>query len=257
MPDPENDLAPEMVLIPEGPFLMGSEDGLDNEKPVHRVWVDSFMMGKIPVTNGDYRIFLQETHAQEPPFLLEKMFSHPDKPVVGVSWHDASAYCHWLSQNTGKQFRLPTEAEWERAARGGMEGKKYPWGDEPPSERPYLGYDLETGGPEQVGRNEPTGFGLYDMSEGVHEWCSDFYDPNYYQISPERNPLGPPCGQRKVSRGGSWRHRIKFSRCTARSSLNPAFKYADYGFRLAMSLEHRTPIQVNSDTGHPAGDGPT
>lgn len=225
-----------MVSIPEGPFLMGSEDGPDNEKPPHRVWVDGFMIGKFPVTNAEYRIFVAESGVPQPPFWSEEMFSHPQKPVVGVSWVDATAYCAWLSKNAGKNFRLPTEAEWERAARGESGGKKYPWGDEPPWERPYPGYDLETGGPQRVGLNEPNAFGLYDMSEGVHEWCSDFYDADYYRYSPERNPQGPPSGQRRSSRGGSWRHRIKFSRCAARSSLPPAFRYADYGFRVAMSL---------------------
>jgi formylglycine-generating enzyme required for sulfatase activity len=199
--------------------------------------VNGFMMGKFSVTNKEYGIFVEETGAQQPPFWREAMFSHPDKPVVGVSWHDAVCYCGWLTDRIGKPFRLPTEAEWERAARGGKEGEKYPWGDELPSEKIYPGYDVETGGPERVGFNEPNGFGLYDMSASVHEWCGDFYDSNYYQISPEKNPLGPSSGLRKVSRGGSWRHHVKFSRCAARSSLNPAFKYADYGFRVAMSLE--------------------
>ncbi len=226
----------EMVVIPEGAFLMGSEDGADNEKPVHRVWVDSFMIGKFPVTHAQYKIFFAETDSPEPSFWSEEMFSHPDKPVVGTSWHDAVAYCDWLSRRAGHRFRLPTEAEWERAARGQSEGKKYPWGDEPPWERPFSGYDLETEGPQRVGLNEPNEFGLYDMSEGVHEWCSDYYDPGYYRNSPERNPQGPPSGQRRASRGGSWRHRIKFSRCAARSSLNPSFKYADYGFRVAMNI---------------------
>jgi len=227
---------PARVSIPEGFFLMGSEDGPDNEKPLHRVWVDSFLIGKFPVTNREYKIFVEESGFQEPPFWSEEMFSRPEKPVVGASWHDAVAYCDWLSKRTGHHFRLPTEAEWERAARGGREGKQYPWGDEPPWERSYPGYDLDTGGPQRVGLNEPNGFGLYDMSEGVHEWCSDFYDPSYYQNSPERNPQGPPSGKRRASRGGSWRHRIKFSRSAARSSLPPTFRYADYGFRLAMSL---------------------
>ena len=232
----KKEFMPALISIPEGDFLMGSEDGKDNEKPAHRVWVNGFMMGKFPVTNKEYEIFVEETGAQQPPFWLEAMFSHPDKPVVGVSWHDAVCYCDWLTDRIGKPFRLPTEAEWERAARGGKEGEKYPWGDELPSEKIYPGYDVETGGPERVGLNEPNGFGLYDMSASVHEWCGDFYDSNYYQISPEKNPLGPSSGLRKVSRGGSWRHHVKFSRCAARSSLNPAFKYADYGFRVAMSL---------------------
>ena len=113
---------------------MGSDDGMDNEKPVHRVWVDGFLMGKFPVTNREYNIFVADKCAEEPPFWSEPMFSHPEKPVVGVSWHDATAYCNWLSERTENKFRLPTEAEWERAARGGKEGKKYPWGNEPPRE---------------------------------------------------------------------------------------------------------------------------
>jgi len=231
----EKEFIPNIVPIPEGQFLMGSEEGMDNEKPAHRVWVDGFLMGKFPVTNREYKIFVADKRAEEPPFWSEPMFSHPEKPVVGVSWHDAAAYCNWLSERTGKKFRLPTEAEWERAARGGKEGRTYPWGDETPEARGYSGYDVERGGPERVGAYDPNGFGLYDIGASVHEWCSDFYDANYYRISPERNPLGPPSGVRKVSRGGSWRHRVKFSRSAARSSLNPAFKYADYGFRVAMT----------------------
>ena len=215
---------------------MGSENGMDNERPIHRVWLDAFMIARFPVTNRDYRTFVEETGTPEPPFWSEKMFCHPDKPVVGVTWHNAMDYCDWLSRISGKHCRLPTEAEWERAALGGLEGKLYPWGNEHPSNRPFPGYDLETGGPERVGQSGSNGFGLYDMAEGVHEWCSDFYDPSYYHNSPERNPQGHPSGKRRVSRGGSWRHRIKFSRCSARSSLNPSFRYADYGFRLAMSL---------------------
>jgi formylglycine-generating enzyme required for sulfatase activity len=232
----KKEFIPDMVLIAAGDFLMGSEEGMDNEKPVHRVWVEGFMMGKFPVTNKEYKCFVDKTGAVAPPFWSEKTFAHAEKPVVGVNWHDAVAYCVWLSRRSGKKLRLPTEAEWERAARGGIEGRKYPWGDELPSEHASPGYDLESGGPERVGLHEPNGFGLYDMCASVHEWCNDFYDPNYYWMSPDRNPPGASSGQRMVSRGGSWRHRIKFSRCAARSSLNPALRYADYGFRLAIDV---------------------
>ena len=227
---------PDIVVIPESFFLMGSEHGQENERPCHRIWVDRFALGKFPVTNREYKVFVAETQAAASPFWSDPMVAADDQPVVGVNWHDATAYCRWLSQRTGKEFRLPSEAEWERAARGKLEGALYPWGDEPPSERPYAGCDPKTGGPARVGANEPNDFGLYDMSEGVHEWCADFYDYNYYRYSPERNPQGPASGQRRVSRGGSWRHRIKFSRCAARSSLPPSFKYADYGFRVALTL---------------------
>jgi formylglycine-generating enzyme required for sulfatase activity len=231
-----SDALAKMITIPAGAFLMGSEEGQENEMPRHRVWLDSFAIGKFPVTNEEYRIFVENTHATAPPFWSETMFVNPRQPVVGVSWDDATAYCNWLQERLGQPFRLPSEAEWERAARGGREGALYPWGDEPPWLRPYPGCDPLTGGPQPVGLNEPNDFGLYDMSEGVHEWCGDYYDYHYYLYSPERNPRGPPNGQRCASRGGSWRHRIKFSRCAARSSLPLDFKYADYGFRLALTL---------------------
>ena len=225
-----------IIIIPSGPFLMGSEQGQENERPCHWVWVDSFGIGRFPVTNREYGEFLTATANPPPPFWCDPIFSAPQQPVVGVNWNEAMAYCRWLSDLSGQIFRLPTEAEWERAARGGREGAQYPWGDQPPEEKSYLGCDPTTGGPTRVGVNEPNDFGLHDMSEGVHEWCSDFYDYHYYRNSPERNPQGPPTGQRRSSRGGSWRHRIKFSRCAARSSLPPSFHYADYGFRLALTI---------------------
>lgn len=224
-----------MITIPAGFFLMGSDTGPENERPRHRVWLDSYGMAKFPITNREYQIYVDHCHATAAPFCSTKMFADPDQPVVGVSWHDAIAYCAWLSARTGRRFRLPSEAEWERAARGGRQDALYPWGDEPPWERPYAGCHSTTGGPQPVGSNEPNDFGLYDMSEGVHEWCSDYYGYDYYRDSPERNPQGPVSGVRRASRGGSWRHRIRFSRCAARSSLPPDFRYSDYGFRVTLT----------------------
>jgi formylglycine-generating enzyme len=229
------DAMPEMMVIPASFFLMGSDAGPENEMPRHRVWLDSFAVAKFPVTNREYKIYVEDCQARAAPFWSETMFADPEQPVVGVSWQDAIAYCAWLRARTGEAFRLPSEAEWEKAARGRRQDTLYPWGDDPPCERPYSGYNTTTGGPQRVGMNEPNDFGLYDMSEGVHEWCSDYYDYHYYGYSPERNPQGPPSGLRRASRGGSWRHRIKFSRCAARSSLPPDFKYSDYGFRLALT----------------------
>jgi len=215
---------------------MGCEDGQENEQPVHQVWIDTFKIAKFPVTNRDYRVFVEDTRTPEPPFWSEGMFCHPDKPVVGVNWFNAVAYYEWLGQRVGALVRRPTEAEWEKAARGGKEGEKYPWGNDSPKDHPYPGYDRVAGGPERIGLGEPNGFGLFDMSEGVHEWCSDFYDPQYYLYSPEKNPPGPDSGERRASRGGSWRHHVKFSRCAARSSLIPSFHYSDYGLRVVMSF---------------------
>jgi formylglycine-generating enzyme required for sulfatase activity len=228
--------APDIVIVPAGSFVMGSDGGQENERPCHLVWLDRFGIGRFPVTNREYRAFVEETQRAEPRFWLDPMFGGETQPVVGLGWDDALAYCAWLSERIGEKFRLPTEAEWERAARGGRESALYPWGDEPPSEKQFIGCDPRTGGPANVGVNEPNDFGLFDMSENVHEWCADFYDYHYYQCSPEHNPRGPSFGTRRVSRGGSWRHRIKFSRCAARSSLPPSFKYADYGFRVAQTI---------------------
>jgi len=149
---------------------------------------------------------------------------------------DAVSYCEWFSRDTGRRCRLPTEAEWECAARGGAEGKRYPWGDDAPQLQPDYGTRW-VDGPEPVAQRPPNAHGLYDMCENVHGWCSDWYGADYYSVSPARNPRGAETGSRRVSRGGSWRHQIKISRCAARSSIPPAFHYTDYGFRIACDSE--------------------
>ena len=226
---------PSLVRIPAGWFLMGSESGQDNERPVHRVWIDAFLLAAHQVTNADFARFLAATGAIPPPFWREPNFSRLEQPVVGVSWHEAVRYCQWLSAATESRFRLPTEAEWERAARGGVERSLFPWGDNEPQSLPNYAARWKAG-PEPVGQSAPNGLGLFDVCTNVHEWCSDWFDQNYYSVSPERNPPGPETGQRRASRGGSWRHHIKVSRCSARSSIPPEFQYADYGFRLACDL---------------------
>ena len=224
-------ITPQVVTIPAGWFLMGSDAGQDAERPVHRVYVDAFAMATTQVTNEEYGRFLNATGRERPPFWNDPNFNEPRQPVVAVSWFDAVAYCEWLSAETGEVCRLPTEAEWERAARGGVDGHLFPWGDESPQSRPRYG-ELWQNGPEPVGQSEPNAYGLYEMCENVHEWCSDWFAPDYYAISPERNPQGAEKGERRSSRGGSWRHHIKISRCSTRSSIPPEFQYADYGFRV-------------------------
>src|SRR6266446_4159752 len=153
---------PALVRIPAGWFLMGCDAGQDNEKPVHRVWVDEFLLAARQVTNADYGRSLRDAASLSlPPYWSDPAFNHPEQPVVGVSWYEAIRYCEWLSTNTGGKFRLPTEAEWERAARGGHKdadaGALFPWGDAPPQSLP--GYSDRCAGhwktgPEPVGRAE-------------------------------------------------------------------------------------------------------
>ena len=199
---------------------MGQEDGRDDERPVHRVTLASFRLSRLPVTNADFAAFR--------PF----EFTNAALPVTSVSWFEASEYCAWLSSQWGIGLRLPTEAEWEFAARGGLEQSRYPWGNAPPETR--AGYAARwLRGPEPVGTAEPNAYGLFDLCENVHEWCSDWYGQDYYSESAVENPQGPATGLRRASRGGAWRHHIKIARCAARSSLPPDFRYADYGFRVA------------------------
>lgn len=215
---------------------MGSEAGQENERPVHRVWVDAFWLGECQVTNAEYGDFLSATGMTAPPFWDDTKLNAPRQPVVAVSWFEAVKYCEWLSGLSGRRYRLPTEAEWERAARGGTDGKAFPWGDEPPQSLPDYDKRWRTG-PELVGSGPANAFGLYDICENVHEWCSDWYQADYYRNSTDRNPHGPEDGERRVSRGGSWRHHVKVTRCAARSSIPPTFQYADYGFRVACTAD--------------------
>jgi len=235
--------APRMIAIAAGWFLMGSDTGQDNERPVHRVGVDAFELGLCQVTNAEYAQFLIATLHRKPLHWGDPNFSNPSQPVVALSWFEAISYCEWLSGITQRRFRLPTEAEWEYAARGGLEQKQFPWGDEQPESLANYAARWKTG-PEPVGGAESNGYGLCDIGANVHEWCADWFEADYYRISPEQNPPGPAESAsqagakhsrpaRRASRGGSWRHFTKVSRCAARSSIPPEFQYADYGFRLA------------------------
>ncbi len=210
----------DLILIPGGEFLMGQEDGRDEERPVHRVRVAPFRLCRFQVTNADFAGFRWFS------------FERPDLPVTSVNWFDAVEFCAWLSKQWEFELRLPTEAEWEFAARGGLEQKLYPWGDEPVTARANYSERWREG-PEPIATSEPNRYGLYDICENVHEWCSDWYDPRFYSVSPAENPQGPETGTRRASRGGAWRHHIKIARCAARSSIPPEFRYADYGFRVA------------------------
>lgn len=219
-----------LVPIPAGPFAMGSTEGQEDEAPVHVVHVDAFEMAVHPVTVREYRSFLQATGHAAPREWGAPALTADDVPVVGVSWADAVTYCQWIGG-----ARLPTEAEWERAARGGVEAQRYPWGDAIPAWIPDGGRG-PLPGPWPVTLGPPNGYGLSGIAANVHEWCADWHARDYYAASPARNPQGPPAGVRRTSRGGSWRHAVTISRSAARSKLDPAFRYTDYGFRIVRNL---------------------
>jgi len=214
---------------------MGSNEGQEDERPIHRVWVDAFEIAIYPVTRREYEEFIKTTGYDSPREWHNPAFTQPDLPVVGVSWHDAQAYCAWRS---GKDtpVQLPTEAAWERAARGCYEARRYPWGNEIPAWVPNNGRGpLQAPWPVTLG--ETNNFGLYGIAANIHEWCENWHAKEFYANSPAHNPVGPVEGTRRASRGGSWRHALTISRCAARSKLNPTFRYTDYGFRVIRSTK--------------------
>ena len=214
-----------MVTIPAGPFWMGWDAGHRGERPRHRVSTGRFAIGRAPVLNREYARFLAAAGVAPPPWWSDPRFDHPDQPVVGVSWPEAVACCDWLTQETGRAHRLPTEAEWEKAARGGLDGARFPWGDARPAQSSF-------DRPPPATETPANPLGLLALSGVCHEWCLDWEDEGYYARSPERDPAGPPDGTRKVSRGGAWRHRDPWSPVAHRSSLPPHLRYSDYGFRV-------------------------
>lgn len=223
-----------MRLIPAGPFTMGFNEESADERPAHTVHLDAFYMDAYEVTINKYLQFMQATKREPPGFWHEDViFKYDQRPVIGVSWQDADAYCRW----TGK--RLPTEAEWEKAARG-TDARKYPWGNERPTSR-YANFDRCCGwkgyGPLlQVGSLE-TGkspYGIYDLAGNAWEWTADWYDERYYRDSPERNPKGPASGKEKVIRGGSWISGPLRVRTSDRLFGVPTLRLDDVGFRCVM-----------------------
>ena len=234
----ESDEGRKMVEIPEGPFTMGTNDGDPDEVPAHPVYLKAYYIDLMEVTQKEYQRFEKMTKREKPvmPVFEDdiKKLLNPDYPVVAVTWNDAIAYCRWAGK------RLPTEAEWEKAARG--EGRrKYPWGNK--FDQNYANVDgdedgyqyLAPVGSYEVGRSP---FGLYDTTGNVAEWVLDDYSPDYYQKSPFRDPSGPEKDDvYKVIRGGSWRESRIGARLTKRFSAKLWRTDATVGFRCAKDPE--------------------
>ena len=236
---------PGMVFIPAAEFRRGRSHALPDDdlkwypvlmrddRPVKPVWLDAFYLDEHEVTNEQYAVFVKATRHRAPVHWPQgKLPAGKEKlPVVNVSWDDAVAYTKWAGK------RLPTEAEWERACRGVTEGKKYPWGDQNPNAK--LARFNVIDGPGEVCKFPPNYFGLYDMAGNVWEWVSDWYEKDYYQRAPARNPQGPEKGMYRVLRGGSWADVTKYLTCANRSWARPAERSPNIGFRCAKNFGRR------------------
>ena len=215
-----------MVLVPGGKYSMGTEDGDPDEAPIHEVYVDSFYIDIQEVTIAQYKKFIEATGHKKPDYWQPELDKSND-PVVGVSWEDARAYAAWAGK------RLPTEAEWGYASRGGSMKGKYPWGD-----KPDISFaNFKSFGILPVKSLNPNGYGIYDMIGNVWEWCSDWYDEEYYHVKTDKNPKGPMTGTYKVLRGGAWYCDEKEVRLSNRFFALPDNKSYNIGFRCVKSVK--------------------
>ena len=241
---------PEMVFIPGGDYLRGRshslpDDGLKwfpnllkDSRPVRSITVDPFYLDKHETTNREFAEFLAASGGPAPYYWPggKPPSGKENHPAVNVTWDEAGAYCEWAGK------RLPTEAEWERAARGLREGLKYPWGDNEPEKDKLARYD-GIDGPGDVCAFPENAFALCDIVGNVWEWCSDWYAKEYYEQAPEQNPAGPEEGLYRVLRGGSWLDPPKYLTCSFRSFTRSVERSPTIGFRCASDFPR--PIQGN------------
>lgn len=251
----------QMVVIPAAEFGMGSAAGEPDEAPPHRVRLPEFRITRHEVTNAQYAAFVRATGHARPGAQGDPAFVPPERlpafreiaaqyawtergypagkaehPVTLVTIDDALAFCAWLSEITGRSYRLPSEAEWERAARGGLEEKAYPWGDEIDLSRANYLKDQASkpaSGTRPVGSYPANGFGLYDMAGNAWEWVGDWYDPGYYQRSGAADPRGPGSGAKRIVRGGAWvDDDVKLLTCSHRHEVDPGVFSYSISFRV-------------------------
>jgi formylglycine-generating enzyme required for sulfatase activity len=217
------------VLIPAGEFIMGTADGPTNERPAHTVYLDEFWIMQTEVTNAQYARCVEADKCTAPANTRWNDPAFANHPVTNVNWQQAVAYAAWAGG------RLPTEAEWEKAARG-VHGLVYPWGDQAPNLQ-VLNYNVQTGGTVPVA-SYPSGaspYGVLDMAGNAEEWVADWYDPNYYPTSPPRNPQGPAQGDLRILRGGSYVQNRAAVRAAVRAPISPNSEFATMGFRVVVS----------------------
>lgn len=220
---------PEMIVVQGGSFMMGDTNGDKDEKPVHTVTIRTFSMARTETTVAQWKAFCLATNRKLPEAVWFKQGD--DHPVINVSWDHAIAYCQWLSEKTGKHYRLPTEAEWEFAARGGTKSKGHPYsGAKTPDSIAWSA--SKTDGTMPVAQKLPNELGLYDMTGNVWEWCSDWYSTDYYSISSKENPPGPSKGKFYTLRGGAWDTGARNSRVAYRNPLSPSSRNHNKGFRV-------------------------
>jgi iron(II)-dependent oxidoreductase len=225
---------PNMILIPGGEFIMGKNTPNPTDwQPEHKVTLNAFYMDKYEVTNKQYYEYCKATNYPLPEFWGLSQFKcsleYPDHPIVGVSFIDAVRYAQWAGK------RLPTEAEWEYASRGGLPDSNFPWGNQIDSTLVNYGKKYRT--TLKVGSFKPNGYGLYDTGGNVWEWTSDNYGDDYYVNSPDQNPAGPPTGRFKVIRGGSWHSGAMCIQTFYRNGLSPSWIDFAVGFRCAKSVK--------------------
>lgn len=233
----------EMVYVPAGKFIMGSENGYDDQKPVRQVYLDSYWIDKYEVSNAQYALCVASGACTKPSLTKSQTrnnyYGNPDYdnyPVIQIDWHQSQAYCQWVGGD------LPTEAQWEKAARG-TDGRTYPWGNESPTcQLTNFNKGLYGNQSYCIGDTSPvtdyeagaSPYGALNMAGNVREWVNDWYGSNYYSTSPTRNPSGPSSGEYRVLRGGSWSNHGWYIRAASRYSLYPTNTLNNSGFRCVL-----------------------
>lgn len=222
---------PETIAVEGGSFQMGDAEGDADEKPVHQVTVNDFRIGKYEVTVAEYRNYCENTGRSMP--AAPSWGWQDDHPMVNITWWDASSYCLWLSRMSKQKFRLPTEAEWEYAARGGNKSLNLPYsGGKSIDKVGWYVNNMRESTTKSVGKLAPNELGIYDMSGNAWEWCSDFFAEDYYANAASINPRGPEKGLFHVIRGGSWFDGYNQCKVSFRRNGSPMDLLGNLGFRV-------------------------